>query len=363
MGGELLADSLPGRGSCFHFTITLAVDHSVRIKRSPSELRGLRVLVVDDLDISRQILAEILGAWGFAVTEAANGHEALELLAKAATSNDHAFEMMLVDWKMPEMDGITVAQHVHEQVTLRVLPRLPVIIMVTAFSKDQLLKDAHGVDLDAVLTKPVTASGLFDTIMRVQGGRLMEEAAQLQVGLFEQAAAIRGARVLLVEDNDINQTVAQDLLERMGLEVTVAGDGQQALDFLEQKTFDVVLMDLQMPVMDGFEASRRIRSQPRFDDLPVIAMTAAVLSCDREACVSVGMNDHVAKPIVPQDLLAVLLKWVKVDADVSQGCSPPLARLATQNADALPTTLPGFDMDVALQLLGGNRSLFRRLVI
>jgi two-component system sensor histidine kinase/response regulator len=194
----------------------------------------------------------------------------------------------------------------------------------------------------------------------VQGGRLMETVTQTHGALFEQAAPILGAHLLLVEDNEINQTVAQDLLERMGLQVTIAGNGEQALELLEAEVFDAVLMDLQMPVMDGFEATRRIRAQPRYVELPVIAMTAAVLTRDREACEAAGMNDHVAKPIVPQDLLAVLLKWVKVDADGALTCS---RRFPVEDGVWLPATLPGFDMDYALSLLDNNRGLFKRLAL
>ncbi len=366
MGGEIMVDSAPGKGSCFGFAIPLRIARDIRIERSPTDLRGMRVLVVDDLDISRQVLCEILRAWGFNVTQAACGREAIDLLNKAATEPGQEFEIILTDWKMPEMDGIALAQEVHDEVTRQVLPRMPVIIMVTAFSKDQLMQAARGVELDAVLTKPVTSSGLFDAIMRVQGGHLLEDAAYAHSDLFEQAAPIRGAHLLLVEDNEINQTVAQDLLERMGLQVTIASDGEQALEMLQLESFDAVLMDLQMPVMDGFEATRRIRGQQRFAKLPVIAMTAAVLSRDREACEAAGMNDHVAKPIVPRDLLTVLLRWIKlkIDDDAARSCSRGFAEAdAADDLIWLPATLPGFDLPNTLALMGGNRGLFKRLVL
>ncbi|GAB1393436.1 hypothetical protein MASR1M60_15990 [Rhodocyclaceae bacterium] len=358
MGGELVVDSVPGKGSCFGFTLTLPVAHDARIERSPADLRGMRILVVDDVDTSRLVLCEILHSWGFDVTEATNGQHAIELLNLAATKPERAFEMILTDWKMPEMDGIALARKVGDEVANQVLPRMPVIIMVTAFGKDQLLAAARGVELDGVLTKPVTASGLFDAIMQIQGGQQYQNVPQKIRDLFEQAAPIRGARVLLVEDNDINQTVAQDLLERMGFHVNVAGDGEQALVWLEREVFDVVLMDLQMPVMDGFEATRRIRAQACFVKLPVIAMTAAALLRDREACLAVGMNDHVAKPIVPQDLLSVLLKWVKVEH--AHPVDYPRS-FSSVDEGSLPPILPGFDLDNAMILMGGDQALFKRV--
>ncbi len=367
MGGDLVVDSVPGKGSCFGFTLTLPMAHSAHIERSPADLRGMRVLVVDDVDTSRMVLCEMLHSWGFDVTEATDGHHAIELLNQAAVRPERAFEMILTDWKMPEMDGITLARKIGDEVANQVLPKMPVIIMVTAFGKDQLLAAARGVELDGVLTKPVTSSGLFDAIMQIQGGQQYQDAPQKSRDLFEQAAPIRGASVLLVEDNDINQTVAQDLLERMGLQVIVAGDGEQALARLEQEVFDAVLMDLQMPVMDGFEATRLIRAQTRFTKLPVIAMTAAALVRDREACLAVGMNDHVAKPIVPQDLLSALLKWVKVDQP-QQARKTTLATHCTRSfssADegSMPLTLPGFDLDNAMTLMGGDHALFKRVAL
>jgi PAS domain S-box-containing protein len=364
MGGDLVVDSVPGKGSCFGFTLTLPMAHDARIERSPADLRGMRVLVVDDVDTSRLVLCEMLHSWGFDVTEATDGHHALELLNQAAARPERAFEMILTDWKMPEMDGITLARKVSDEVVKQMLPKMPVIIMVTAFGKDQLLAAARGVELDGVLTKPVTSSGLFDAIMQIQGGQQYLDAPQKSRDLFEQAAPIRGASVLLVEDNDINQTVAQDLLERMGFQVVVAGDGEQALALLEREVIDVVLMDLQMPVMDGFEATRRIRAQARFIKLPVIAMTAAALLRDREACLAVGMNDHVAKPIVPQDLLSVLLKWVKVaPARKSAAATHCTRSFSTADEGGMPSSLPGFDLDNAMTLMGGDQALFKRVAL
>ncbi len=360
MGGEISVVSEPGLGSSFSFTITLAVSTRARIDRSPAELRGMRVLVVDDLDISRSALRELLQAWRFEVSEASSGEEALALIEQRASQPDKNFELVLLDWKMPGMSGVEVARRLSEMSEQNETAKLPVIIMVTAYSKDQLLQDAPDLRIDAILNKPVTSSGLFDTIVRFQSGHARRIFDANAYADFEtDATSIRGASVLLVEDNDINQLVAKDILERLGLEVTIANNGQEALEQLQHADFDVVLMDLQMPVLDGFETTRRIRREPRLRGLPVIAMTAAVMAEDRAACTEAGMNDHVAKPILPQELVHALLRWIEP--------KPALDPMASKSIPvtseiSLPDDLPGFDLPAALDRLGGNQALLLDLL-
>ncbi|MDP2142635.1 MAG: PAS domain S-box protein [Gallionella sp.] len=361
MGGDISVISDPGKGSTFSFTITMPVSTLAHIARSPADLRGMRVLVVDDLDISRQALREMLKAWQFDVTEAASGQEALALIEQRATTPDRAFELVLLDWKMPGMDGVEVTRRIRLWAQCNEKQTLPVVIMVTAYSKDQLLQEAEDTHLDAILNKPVTSSGLFDAIMEFQGGHIHpSQELQGAADLGAAAATIRGARILLVEDNDINQLVAKDFLERMGLAVTLAGNGLEALDRLNAADFDAVLMDLQMPEMDGIEATRRIRQEARWQQLPIIAMTAAVMAEDRAACSNAGMNDHVAKPILPQELVSTLLKWIKPKADAAQ---PVGTRYAPAKSRVqLPDQLAGFDLAEALARLGGNADLFVELL-
>jgi PAS domain S-box-containing protein len=372
MGGDIVVSSAPGAGSTFAFTLTFPLPQHARLSRSPTDLRGMRVLVVDDLEISRRILTELLIEWGFQVSEAANGQEALDLLEHTNGSAGQ-IELILLDWKMPEMDGVEVARRVHHLAESHHIPRLPVIIMVTAYSKEQLLAAAQDVPLDAVLTKPVTASGLFDTIIRFQGGPETLPLVPVATAQPDQLATIQGARILLVEDNAINQQVAREFLERSGLHVTVAENGEEALAILENQTFDAVLMDLQMPVMDGLEASRRIRAQERFRDLPIIAMTAAVMAQDRAACQNAGMNDHVSKPILPDEVRAALLKYIKPRGQAPQFDSAPrhVVTLGTHLSNDLPNDLsndlpdelPGFAFHDVLDTLGSNRSLLRKLLL
>ncbi|MFA6015086.1 MAG: PAS domain S-box protein [Gallionellaceae bacterium] len=368
MGGDITVSSEPGKGSIFSFTICLPVSSQAHIERSPADLRGMRVLVVDDLEISRLTLRELLSAWQFRVAEAASGQEALTLIEQHANNPEQAFELVLLDWKMPGMSGVEVARRLRESAQNNEISKLPVIIMVTAHSKELLLQEAQGIHLDAVLNKPVTSSGLFDTIMDFQGGHKHSHAMQSSAEIMEDAAAIRGARILLVEDNETNQLVAVDILERMGLDVTVANNGNEALKCLQQADFDVVLMDLQMPVMDGFEATRRIRQEVRWNSLPVIAMTAAVMAQDRAACSVAGMNDHVSKPIVQQELLQALLRWVKPTVQTEESDRALTTRLIGINANinkkirVMPESLPGFELPAALDRLAGNSELLIELL-
>ena len=360
MGGALLVESEAGKGSCFSFTLSLPVSRQVRMEHLSIELRGMRVLVVDDLDIARQILTEMLKSWEFEVVEAASGPEALDCLIKAAHLSAQAFGIILLDWKMPEMDGVTVVRRIHDLVKQRVLPKLPVIMMVTAYNQEQVLQDANDLRLDAVLTKPVTASRLFNSIMNTQDGARREKSTVAILDPYQQTKVIHGARILLVEDNEINQQVAREILERWGLMVVIAANGEQALAVLNvSDPFDVVLMDVQMPVMDGLEATRRIRRDGRFVDLPVLAMTAAVMAKDQSECLEAGMNEHVAKPILPEQLLRVLERWI-----TPRKRQAPIREVAesTPKTDILPDHLPGFDLDLAIRRMGGNRALLVELM-
>jgi PAS domain S-box-containing protein len=359
MGGDIAVSSESGKGSTFSFTISLPVSSQAHIERSPAELRGMRVLVVDDLEISRLTLRELLSSWQFEVTEAASGQEALELIAQRADNPEQAFELVLLDWKMPGMSGVEVARHIRESVQHKEIAKLPVVIMVTAHSKEMLLQEAHGIHLDAVLNKPVTSSGLFDTIMDFQGGHKHRRDVSSSADIMGSAAVIGGARILLAEDNETNQLVAIDILERMGLDVTVVNNGQAALEMLQQSDFDAVLMDLQMPVMDGLEAARRIRQEERWSGLPIIAMTAAVMEQDRTACSAAGMNDHVAKPIAQQELLHALLRWIKPTSQSQDGGVRGTPKAGKNLAGVsqqlwLTERLPGFDVPAAMDRLAGN---------
>ena len=239
-----------------------------------------------------------------------DGHAALRTIERA-DADDRPFQLLLLDWKMPVADGIEcMAGLAHTR--LRHPP--PVVLMLTAFSRDEVARRLAAQDLAAAATlmKPVTPSTLLDTCLgalqlpRETGLRSQRRDEALQ----QRRASVAGARILLVEDNPINQELARDLLSRAGVVLATADNGQQALDQLEREDYDLVLMDCQMPVMDGYAATRLLRQQARWRDLPVIAMTANAMVGDREKVLAAGMNDHVAKPIKVDELFATLSRWM-----------------------------------------------------
>jgi two-component system sensor histidine kinase/response regulator len=201
-----------------------------------------------------------------------------------------------MDWKMPGMDGIEASRRIknHEG-----LSKIPAIVLVTAYGREEIMQQAEEVGLEGFLLKPVNPSMLFDTIIQAFGEAVPETSrvAQRHEQEANRSKHIRGANVLLVEDNEINQQVAKEILEGAGLNVTLANDGQEAVNAVKENNYDVVLMDVQMPVMDGYTATREIRKDGRFKELPIIAMTAHAMAGDREKSIEAGMNDHVAKPI------------------------------------------------------------------
>jgi CheY-like chemotaxis protein len=259
---------------------------------------------------------------------------------------------------MPDMDGFETARRIKSQIHL---PKMPKIFMITAYAREEAMYQAKELGLDAFLVKPVSHSILFDSIMEAFGvGKGQVPMATPQA---VEVAHLVGARVLVVEDNEINQQVAQELLEGFGLSVEIAGNGKKATELLTKGSsrFDAVLMDLQMPEMDGYEATRFIRQNLKVTDLPIIAMTAHALQTEINKCLEVGMNDYVAKPVEPDKLKAALLRCikprtpspaVKVEAQIS----------GAEAAGELPESLPGIDMTTALKRLMGNRKLLDKLL-
>jgi CheY-like chemotaxis protein len=257
MGGEIWVDSEPGLGTTFSFTANFGLGKKTVKKRlvPSSDLRGMKVLVVDDSVTSSNILRDILESFSFKVTLAASAEEGLEEIQRADT--DQPYELVLMDWKMPGMDGLEASEHIKNQQTLG---KIPAIILVTAYGREELMQKAEQIGLEGFLIKPIGPSVLFDTIMHAFGEGIPQSSRVAEKNKeIEDLKDIQGAQVLLVEDNEINQQVALEILQGAGLNVTVVNDGQEAVNAVKDNDYDVVLMDIQMPVMDGYEATRKIR--------------------------------------------------------------------------------------------------------
>ena len=357
MGGEIRVESEPGRGSTFIFTAVfgLGEDEQPRQFLPTPDLRGMKVLVVDDNATSREILRSMLESMSFRVWQAASGAEGLTELGGAPQGEP--FELVITDWKMAGMDGLETSALIRSHPNL---PKTPRIIMVTAYGREEVIRRAEEAGLDGLLIKPVTQSVLFDTVMHAFGKGVPRETRPVgkQAQEAEAIALIRGARVLVAEDNEINQEVAREILQNAGLVVTIVSNGQEALDEVGKAEFDAVLMDVQMPVLDGYEATRRIREDERFAELPIIAMTAHAMAGDREKSLDAGMSDHFNKPIDAERLFVTLAKWIRPGERDARAAAGP----AAGEGAALPKAAC-IDVDAGLARLGGNRALYRKLLL
>jgi len=312
MSGQMWVDSALHQGSTFHFTVRMGLPSqpSPMATGRPS-WQDKRVLLVDDNADARLVLSRMVSSLGLTVDVASSGEQALQYIEEAT----QPYDWILMDWQMPGMDGLTCAQHIHDWARTHFPGSTPCILLVTAFKRDEVINAARDIPLADVLTKPITPSTLFDSLSRAQGYSIAPAA--VDTALPSRAtlpqASLKGMRILLVEDQPLNQELARELLQRVGADVCIADNGQQALSALQtQGPFDCVLMDCQMPVMDGYSATTQIRADVRWQHLPIIAMTASALVTDRERALAAGMNDHVAKPLDVKQMYQVIERWVQV---------------------------------------------------
>jgi PAS domain S-box-containing protein len=362
MGGSIKVSSQPGQGSTFSFSVRCGKGETYNWNQDSHHLKDTRVLVVDDQETSCIILKNILESWQFQVTTVLSAEEALQLIQQQEQSGS-PFDLLLLDWQMEGMSGLELAQELERNELQGKLDHAPTIIMVTAYSKEQLLREVSvtSARLDAILTKPVVPSSLLNTILHVYHYNGHDyRIAHAHIDPYEAARPLRNTRILLVEDNMLNQQVASEFLEKAGLRITIANHGGEAVQWMQRENFDAVLMDLQMPEMDGYEATRHIRRLPGCGNLPIIAMTAAAMQHDRQACLDAGMNDHVAKPINPRELIDTLLRWVK--PKVYPPVSPPSAASNREEWADLADQLPGFKLRDIMTMLGGNQEQLLRML-
>ncbi len=355
MQGEIWAESQPGQGSTLHFTATFGMQASGSPRRAllAQELRHKRLLLVDDNPSAREVLGDMARRLGLDVDVADSGATALRRMEQAVFEG-RPHHLLMTDWQMPGMDGIEFARR-----ALSLPPEeRPCVLLVTAFARDEALKAAEGVGLAGVLNKPVTPSTLLDTIGRALGQdqpalHVVRQSGQV---LEEAQRRLAGARVLLVEDQPMNMELACDLLQRAGLQVVTAQHGQEALDILaHDPDFDGVLMDCQMPVMDGYEAARQMRANAAWRALPIIAMTASAMAADRDRVLEAGMDDHITKPLDLSQMFTIMARWITP----RRPALPPTA--PTDTAPAMPhmTSLNVVD---GLNRCMGNLDLYRRLL-
>ncbi len=305
MGGTISVESEAGRGSTFIFSVSFAIatEEQFTARKSQDRLLKRSVLIVDDSEMARKLLLGMVQANGFFGRAVSSGEEALSALVHGSQVGQ-PFDLVLMDWRLPGIDGIEASRRIKEHPTLRPIPG---IVMISAFESEEVLRGLKEPKFDAFLVKPITETVLMRTIASISGENVKESAFGLQpTAPFEFA----GRKVLVVEDNEINRDLASELLSGLGMQTAVAVDGRQGVNQVLAQAFDLVLMDIQMPVMDGLAATRLIRSDARFQDLPIIAMTAHAMRGDRERSLDAGMNDHLTKPINPATLSAVLSRWM-----------------------------------------------------
>ena len=353
MGGQIEVTSEPGVGSSFHFDLSFNVAEQPEAEEVQEEApQGLNVLVVDDNEPSREILQEYLVSFGYTVTLAESGEQALDIMR-----GGERFDLLLLDWMMPGMTGLDVALAVRETESP------PKIVLLSSWN---MPSSEHQAMVDAFLAKPVKPSSLLDTIMLAYGKQVVRRARKLGTTTGpEDLAGIRGARVLVVDDSDINLQIACELLEKVPLVLDTASDGEEAVRKVRANDYDCVLMDIQMPGMDGYTATGILRRDYPSDQLPILAMTANVMAQDRARTRDADMNGHVAKPVDPADLYQALLEAVP-EADYSDNLTgaeaPSLVPPPESESVPLPDTMPGLEIKAGLGRMANNQKLFLQLL-
>ena len=363
MGGEVGVDSEPGEGSTFWFTARLGRGEKKSRQLLPEpDLRGRRVLVIDDNDHAREVIGDMLRSMSFVVSSASSGREGIVEIRRAASA-DEPYEVVFLGWQMPELDGISIAKEIR-----RIVPTsTPHMVMITAYGRDEVMKAASEVGIEDVLIKPVTSSLLFDSVIRILGGAQTGQPRSADHSApGNDLSAIAGARILLVEDNDLNQQVATELLQQAGFLVDLAENGAVAVDMVSRQEgedcYAIVLMDMQMPVMDGVTATREIRRLPEGATLPIVAMTANAMAGDRDRCIEAGMNDHVTKPIDPDQLWITLQRWIKPLRGAIAPMSVRTMHAASASTAPIIEPIAGLDVKVGLRQSLGREALYMALL-
>jgi len=358
MGGDAGFESKLGEGSTFWFTAWLGYRERTKYSKIIKEdLKGKRVLVVDDNPSAKEVLVYLLSEMGFNVDKCSSGQEALNMIFEA--SQNEAYKIIFADCQMPVMDGFETGKRILEAQ----LQDPPKLILLTSCGGDDIFIKAEKIGFDQVIIKPIKHSLLFATIMRILSVEAYEAAAeqaqQMPANDNEALMTIKSSRILIVEDNEMNQEVAQAILQEAGFFTDIADNGKIAVEMVQNSAYDLVLMDMEMPVMGGIEATRAIRKLGGYEDLPVIAVTANVMQSDQELCTNSGMNDYITKPLDLSELWRILIKWIK----------PKDLSLDSYNiVEAIDEDIDGFqnieeiDLNLALKRLSDKKDLYLKII-
>jgi two-component system, sensor histidine kinase and response regulator len=362
MDGEITAESELGKGSAFHFTARFGIATDVKALSSPARLNAAQekfVLVVDDSETTRNVLMNMLEANGFKARAVSSGEEALSALAHASQTGEPV-DLVLMDWRLPGIDGVETSRRIKANPTFTLMPEL---LMVSAFEREEVFNGHLDSAFDGFLSKPVSEKQLMDAIGGVFGSHPESGGAGSASDTPPvPSSVLAGGRVLLVEDNEVNRFLAEELLTDLGIHVTTAINGREGVERVNAEPFDLVLMDIQMPVMDGIAATKLIRADSRFQSLPIVAMTAHAMTGDRERSLDAGMNDHLTKPISPKVLEATLLRWMRARS-AAQPAIDTQSTTAGASPDDIPGQLPPFDIPAALQRANGKPNLLRKMLL
>ncbi|CAK0742962.1 two-component system, sensor histidine kinase and response regulator [Gammaproteobacteria bacterium] len=356
MGGTLSVDSRPNRGSTFAFTARFGRWHASNPAGTHhiTDLSIHRALVVDDLEVARETMSAMLLSLGVPTTTVNDGEAALVELARAIEIGEQPYNLVFLDWQMPGLNGMETARRIKSYTT-----DSPLIIMVTAYGRGLITKEAMAAGIGNLLIKPITPSLLLDTLYTAlgRGDERCAETAGAAVNTAPNIKGLDGVRVLVAEDNAINRDIVREILSDAGIKVDFAENGAEAVQVFAQNSYDAVLMDLHMPVMDGYDAARHIRATPAGNFIPIIAMTADAMMQDRENCLAAGMNDHVAKPVDVGQLFDVLRKWT--GRSHASGALQPHRQDLSETPTIQPLTI---DVAQAVRRLGGREVIFRKLL-